>query len=152
MCRNDCDSPLILCARLCGSGTCLRGAPSWSGVRIRTDPAIRVTSARAAIRLAFRRVPLRSISQRAICAASSRRALIGSQPRRHTLLGRVLSDERRPGHSDSTLRARVSTDRACRCVNVPAPGSSSVCSAITRGGSLRLGYPELLRVYRWRRR
>jgi hypothetical protein len=117
ICRNGCDSRLILCARLCGSGGCLRrAAPCWSRLRIRSRyPAIRATSARAAIRLTSRRVPLRGISRDAPLRPTSHRPIWGTSRR-------VLIAPKHFRNADHKSTTRL-------CCRLRKPRTSGRCSA-----------------------
>ena len=108
LCRNGCDPRLLLCARLSAFGRSLRRAPSWSRLRIRPRyPAIRATSARAAIRFTSRRVspwgishaPIRPTSSGPIWCTSRRVLIAPKHLSCRTALGRSS-----PRSVDSELR------------------------------------------------
>ena len=104
ICRNSCDSRCILCARLCGSGNCLRCAASRLRIRSRY-PAIRVTSPRATIRLTSWCVPLRGTSR-------------GAPLRPPTSHGAIWSTTRRMRRDRSMLRELL-RNLDCYCGSCP---------------------------------
>ena len=100
VCRNGCDSRLILCARLCGSGGCIRPATArWRRLRISSGlTAIWAASRRVPIRATSRRVPIRTASRRLPIRATSRLVPIRAASRH--LLTLTRSDET----AEKTLR------------------------------------------------